>query len=242
MKYLLVLSILLLITCLGKGQSNTTPITKTVIEGYFDDERIDTVKLTFYEQRLGNTSAGSQTQICITEKGHFLFTLPMNGNISYVTIGSIKRPSLMLHDYLIKNGDSNFIQINTSANKGEKNYTNGLVFSGKNCGSFRARYDTDSAYIEAVKRVPHTSISLDSLHDNIRALWYQFFSSLDQSLIYLCTELKKFENETDKDIYEILNVDYRYNIEFAKLVQFRYYWGNTYRHPDSLARRRIMID
>ena len=57
MKYFLLLFNLLLISPLIKGQSNTTQKTRTVIEGYFDDERIDTVKLTFYEQRLGNTPA-----------------------------------------------------------------------------------------------------------------------------------------------------------------------------------------
>ena len=90
--------------------------------------------------------------------------------------------------------------------------------------------------------MPHTSMSLDSIHNNIRTLWDQYFNSLDRSLTYLFTELKKFEHETDRDIYEILNTDYRYNIEFGKLVEFRHYWGQSYRHPDSLARRSIMVD
>ena len=153
-----------------------------------------------------------------------------------------RSPALWLYEYLVKNGDSNYIHINTAANKGERRYTNGLVLTGKNCGSFQARYHTDSAYIDAVKRVPHTSMSLDSIHNNIRTLWDQYFNSLDRSLTYLFTELKKFEHETDRDIYEILNTDYRYNIEFGKLVEFRHYWGQSYRHPDSLARRSIMVD
>lgn len=242
MKYCILLFSLLMTGSLTWGQSNTTRKARTVIEGYFDDERIDTVKLTFYEQRLGNTSAGSQSQICTTRKGHFSFTVPMEGNISYVSLSSTQKPVLWLYEYLIKNGDSNYIRINTTANKRESRYTNGLLFTGKNCGSFQARYHTDSAYIEAIKRVPHTLMSLDSIHNNIRTLWYQYFNYLDQSLEFLFTELKKFENETDKDIYEILGTDYRYNIEFGKLVQFRLYWGQSYRHPDSLARRRIMAD
>jgi peroxiredoxin len=243
MKYLLLLFSLLLTGSLTKGQSKTTPKTRTIIEGYFDDERFDTVRMTFYEQRLGNTSAGGQSQICITRKGHFSFTVPMEGNISYITLISVQKPALWLYEYLIKKGDSNYIHINTTANKGESRYTNGLTFSGKNCGSFQAKYHTDSAYMDVVKRVKHTTWSLDSINNNIRILLDQYFPDLDRSVEeYLLSELKKFKNETDEDIYEILSSDYRYHSEFGKLIQFRLYWGMSFRHPDSLARRKIMAD
>lgn len=243
MKYFLLLFGLLMTWSLTIGQPSTTRNANTVIEGYFDDERTDTVKLTFYEKRLGNTIAGSQSQICVTNKGHFLFTLPMEGKISYVSLSSNMKPALWLYEYLVEKGDSNYIYINTTFNKGESRYTQGMNFSGKNCGSFRARYHTDSAYAEVVKRVKHRTWSTDSIRNDIRILLDQYFPDIDWSVdAYLLTELKKFKNETDEEIYEILRTDYRYYSEYNKLIQFRFYWGQSYRHPDSLARRRIMAD
>lgn len=242
MHYLFIIFSLLL-TGSAKAATTIHPSPRTVIEGYFDDERSDTVTMTFYSQGLGNTSAGRIVQSVVTDHGHFLFTLPMEEKISYVSLSSFRKPVLFLYEYLIKKGDSVYIHINTSANKGEPRYTNGLHFSGKNCGAFKTRYHADSAYAELVTRVPHTTMSLDSINDNIKTLWTMYFSMLNQGLEeYRLPELQKFKQETDEDIYEILCADYRYNIENVKLVRFRYYWGNTFKHPDSLARRKIMAD
>jgi thiol-disulfide isomerase/thioredoxin len=241
-KYHFILYYLIMVGISTNAQNNKSiqKKTNTVISGYFDDERTDTVRLFFYEQKLGQTPAGRQEMISVTHNGHFYFNIPIHGDIGYVTIRSNKKTALSLSQYLLRRGDSVNVNINTFLDRGKQQFEHGLTFTGINCGAFPAKYHADSAYMELVKVAKPFLLSTDSVKKDISYLWKELFDHMDIVPIFRLAALDKVSSETDKEIISILATDYLYSNELNKLVQFQYYWNESFRNPDSLNRRSLL--
>ena len=145
------LFIFILLCSVGLGaaaQTKSTDKSNTIVEGYFTDERTDTIRCILFNEIMGTREAGGKIFETITNKGHFKLKIPVVNNIAYVHIRSSQIPSLFLFEYIIQKGDSTFIRINTSTPTGNNRFdSKGLLFSGQNCHSFEVRYLYDSTSV-----------------------------------------------------------------------------------------------
>lgn len=227
-----------------QAQNKTVPLTKTIISGHFTDERNnDTVSIEFYEQRLGSTSAGVQNISGATVHGDFHFEIPIVDNLSYVKVVSVKKPYLLLFDYLIKKGDSVFVNINTDifTKNGRYDYK-GLRFTGINSHAFMARYLTDSIFIDRLNESPTQVISMDSIKKNISYLWDGLFNAMEKTQINKLKYLEKEKSILDNEVYDILKTDCYFDILKSELNQFINQWNKIRFREDSTTRRKKMMD
>ena len=219
-----------------------TRISKTIISGHFSDNRIrDTVWIYLYEQRLGNTIAGEKRLMAITNRGDFHFKIPLNTELSYIKLISNKKPNLFLTDYLLKKRDSIHIEIdvNRVSRMGRYDFA-GLRFTGKNCQSFTARYNADSAYFDEVLTRQKTVFSLDSVRKQIAYLWEYEFYQMNNTLRYKLACLEKNKSLVPLEVYDILKADCYYNTQIAELNEFYKWWERARLCKDSTERRSRM--
>lgn len=244
MKWIYYLIGLLMAPLWFHAQNKIVPVPKTIINGHFSDERSnDTVSIEFYEQRLGNTSAGVQSMSGATIHGDFHFEIPMIGDLSYVKVVSTKKPYVLLFDYILKKGDSIFVTINTDiiTKNGKYDYK-GLRFTGKNSHAFTARYLTDSTFFERLNENPTQVISMDSVKKNISFLWDRLFNAMEKAKNNKLKYLEKEKSKLDNDVYNILQTDCYFDMLTSELRQFIDQWRKIRFREDSITRKRKMID
>jgi len=105
----------------------TQPVNYAIINGTIPASPSDTIIVTYYPTKLGNTQIGGIVTNIVTSDGYFRVQIPAMGHPFYCSILSAKWGSLLFTDQLIEPGDSLMIKAGINTYKNARNNNSPLL-------------------------------------------------------------------------------------------------------------------